>query len=101
MIQASVARLDRWRAITNRPRLLYPKAVQNRDRQRFGYTADDMRLFAVAIGLKPLTTPVCSPQSNGISDAATTLMNRAPIRTRACSERGGKAEPSFVIRGTS
>ncbi|HDR9044058.1 TPA: DDE-type integrase/transposase/recombinase [Burkholderia vietnamiensis] len=30
-----------------------------------GYTADDTRRFAAAIGLKPLTTPVCSPQSNG------------------------------------
>lgn len=30
-----------------------------------GYTADDTRRFAVAIGLKPMTTPVCNPQSNG------------------------------------
>lgn len=30
-----------------------------------GYTADDTRRFAAAIGLKPLTTPVYSHQSNG------------------------------------
>jgi putative transposase len=28
-----------------------------------GYTADKTRSFAASIGLKPLTTPVCSPQS--------------------------------------
>jgi putative transposase len=27
------------------------------------YTADKARSFATSIGLKPLTTPVCSPQS--------------------------------------
>jgi putative transposase len=30
-----------------------------------GYTADSTRSFASSIGLEPLTTPVCSPQSNG------------------------------------
>ena len=29
------------------------------------YTADNKRRFAMDIGLKPLTTPMCSPQSNG------------------------------------
>ena len=29
-----------------------------------GYTADETRRFARAGGLKPLITPVCSPQSN-------------------------------------
>jgi putative transposase len=30
-----------------------------------GYTADKTRSFATSIELKPLTTPVWSPQSNG------------------------------------
>lgn len=41
-----------------------------------GYTADDMRLFATAIGLKPLTTPVCSPQSNGMAGSFVKTMKR-------------------------
>ncbi len=34
-----------------------------------GYTADKTRAFACGIGLKPLTTPVCSPQSNGMAES--------------------------------
>lgn len=34
-----------------------------------GYTADDTRQFARNIGLKPLTTPVYSPQSNGMAES--------------------------------
>jgi putative transposase len=41
-----------------------------------GYTADDTRRFAVAIGLKPLTTPVCSPQSNGMAESFVKTMKR-------------------------
>lgn len=32
-----------------------------------GYTADDTRRFAAKTGLKPLITPVCSLQSNGMA----------------------------------
>ncbi|KVC40108.1 transposase, partial [Burkholderia pseudomultivorans] len=41
-----------------------------------GYTADDTRRFAAAIGLKPLTTPVCSPQSNGMAESFVKTMKR-------------------------
>jgi hypothetical protein len=34
-----------------------------------GYTADKTRAFASEIGLKPLTTPVCGPQSNGMAES--------------------------------
>jgi putative transposase len=41
-----------------------------------GYTADDTRRFAVAIGLKPLTPPVCSPQGNGMAESFVKTMKR-------------------------
>jgi len=41
-----------------------------------GYTADDTRRFAVVIGLKPLTTPVRSPQSNGMAESSVKAMKR-------------------------
>lgn len=41
-----------------------------------GYTADETRRFAAAIGLKPLTTPVCSPQSNGMAESFVKTMKR-------------------------
>lgn len=34
-----------------------------------GYIAHETRAFASGIGLKPLTTPVCSPQSNGMAES--------------------------------
>lgn len=41
-----------------------------------GYAADDTRRFAAAIGLKPLATPVCSPQSNGMVESFVKTMKR-------------------------
>ncbi len=41
-----------------------------------GYTADETRQFAVLLGLKPLTTPVCSPQSNGMAESFVKTMKR-------------------------
>ncbi len=41
-----------------------------------GYTADETRRFATGIGLKPLTTPVCSPQSNGMAESFVKTMKR-------------------------
>ncbi|MGO4766271.1 IS3 family transposase [Cupriavidus sp. 2KB_3] len=41
-----------------------------------GYTAEKTRSFASAIGLKPLTTPVCSPQSNGMAESFVKTMKR-------------------------
>lgn len=41
-----------------------------------GYTADDTRRFAMDIGLKPLTTPVCRPQSNGMAESFVKTMKR-------------------------
>jgi transposase InsO family protein len=41
-----------------------------------GYIAEKTRTFASAIGLKPLTTPVCSPQSNGMAESFVKTMKR-------------------------
>ena len=41
-----------------------------------GYTADRTRSFASSIGLKPLTTPVCSPQSNAMAESFVKTMKR-------------------------
>ncbi len=36
---------------------------------RNSYTAAETRSFAKLLGLKPITTPVTSPQSNGMADS--------------------------------
>jgi putative transposase len=41
-----------------------------------GYTAAKTKAFASGIGLKPLTTPVCSPQSNGMAESFVKTMKR-------------------------
>lgn len=41
-----------------------------------GYIAEKTRSFATGIGLKPLTTPVCSPQSNGMAESFVKTMKR-------------------------
>ena len=41
-----------------------------------GYIAEKTRAFAADIGLKPLTTPVCSPQSNGMAESFVKTMKR-------------------------
>jgi putative transposase len=41
-----------------------------------GYTADKTRAFASAIGSRPLTTPVCSPQSNSMAERFVKTMKR-------------------------
>ncbi len=57
-------------------------AIKNRFSSEFGtpapiewltdngsaYTAHKTRAFALEIGLNPLTTPICSPQSNGMAE---------------------------------
>ncbi|WP_273829058.1 IS3 family transposase [Pseudomonas sp. SBT1-2] len=44
------------------------------------YTAGQTRGFARQIGLLPLTTPVCSPQSNGMAESFVKTMKRDYIR---------------------
>lgn len=41
-----------------------------------GYIAERTRTFAVELGLRPLTTPVCSPQSNGMAESFVKTMKR-------------------------
>ncbi len=41
-----------------------------------GYTVDGTRRFAVSIGLMPLTSPVCSPQSNAMTESFVKAMER-------------------------
>lgn len=40
------------------------------------YTAKDTRIFARQLGLRPCFTPLCSPQSNGISEAFVHTLKR-------------------------
>ncbi|MCG9114426.1 IS3 family transposase [Laribacter hongkongensis] len=40
------------------------------------YTAEATRTFARQLGLRPLTTPVCSPQSNGMAESLVKTMKR-------------------------
>ena len=44
------------------------------------YTARDTRAFAREIGLVPLTTPVSSPQSNGMAEAFVRTLKRDYVR---------------------
>lgn len=41
-----------------------------------GYIAERTRTFAAELGLKPLTTPVCSPQSNGMAESFVKTIKR-------------------------
>ena len=41
-----------------------------------GYTAEKTKVFASGIGLKALTPPVCSPQSNGMAESFVKTMKR-------------------------
>lgn len=40
------------------------------------YTAHETRAFAKVLGLKPVTTPVCSPQSNGMAESFVKTLKR-------------------------
>jgi putative transposase len=40
------------------------------------YTAEQTRLFARQIGLQPVTTPVRSPQSNGMAESVVKTIKR-------------------------
>jgi putative transposase len=81
-----------------------------------GYIADKTRAFASDIGLKPLTTPVCSSQSNGMAesfvktmkrdyvafmpkpDAATAVRNLAVLRTLQREASAQRAEITLATR---
>lgn len=53
-----------------------PAQIERRSENSSGYIAEKTRTFAVDIGLKPLTTPVCSPQSNGTTERFVKTMKR-------------------------
>ena len=46
------------------------------ERQWLGYTANDTRRFARSVGLKPLTTRVCSPKTNGMAESFVKMAKR-------------------------
>ncbi|MDO3623759.1 IS3 family transposase [Ralstonia pseudosolanacearum] len=50
-----------------------------------GYIAGKTREFATDIGLKPLTTPVCSPQSNGMAESFVKTMKRDYVKPDAAT----------------
>ncbi len=56
-----------------------PYAVQWRSDNGSADTAEDTRRFAREIGLEPVTTPVYSPQSNGIAESLVRTMKRGYI----------------------
>lgn len=53
-----------------------PYAVQWLSDNGSAYTAEETRRFAREIGLEPVTTPVCSPQSNGMAESFVRTMKR-------------------------
>ena len=50
--------------------------VDSNVRAEVAYTADQTRLFARQIGLQPVTTPVRSPQSNGMAESFVKTIKR-------------------------
>jgi putative transposase len=48
------------------------------------YVAGDTRRFAREVGLRPLTTPFKSPQSNGMAEAFVRTFKRDYVRVRPC-----------------
>lgn len=56
--------------------LTTPSPIQWLTDNGSGYIADRTRTFAREIGLNPLTTPVCSPQSNGMAESFVKTMKR-------------------------
>ncbi len=61
-----------------------------------GYIAGDTRAIARSLGLKPVTTPVCSPQSNGMAESFVNLQ----ARLRQPHEPGGRHDGhGAVARG--
>jgi putative transposase len=57
-----------------------PKAIEWLTDNGSCYTARDTRRFARDIGLKPLTTPIESPQSNGMAEAFVRTLKRDYVR---------------------
>lgn len=55
---------------------LPPTPIQWLSDNGSAYTAEQTRTFAREIGLQPLTTPVCSPQSNGMAESFVKTMKR-------------------------
>ncbi|MCP1121614.1 IS3 family transposase [Robbsia andropogonis] len=53
-----------------------PSAIEWLSDNGSGYIAPETRAFANGIGLTPLTTPVCSPQSNGMAESFVKTMKR-------------------------
>jgi transposase InsO family protein len=74
------------------------------------YIAGEMRSFARDIGLEPRTTPIESPQSNGMAAASTVakarlrlsrcepLIRRSPTNSGNCEERAAELDARFNDR---
>ena len=56
--------------------LKVPKEIEWLTDNGSGYIAQRTRAFAAELGLKPLTTPVCSPQSNGMAESFVKTIKR-------------------------
>jgi putative transposase len=50
------------------------------------YTAAATRSFARSLGLKPVTTPVCSPQSNGMAESFVKTIKRDYVKLALCPD---------------
>jgi putative transposase len=70
----------RWRTSVTENRfsnaLCTPSEIEWLSDNGSDYTANDTRRCSREIGLNPLTTPVCSPQSNGMADRFVKTMKR-------------------------
>lgn len=64
-----------------------------------GYIAHETRMMARDIGLEPRTTPVQSPQSNGMAEAFVRTMKRDYVRVSSLPDRQNRdGTPAFVDR---
>ena len=64
-----------------------------------GYIAKETRAFARDIGLEPLTTPVTSPQSNGMAEAFVRTIKRDYARVKSSAGRShGDRKPADLVQ---
>lgn len=52
------------------------------------YIATDTRAIARSLGLKPVTTPVCSPQSNGMAESVVNTFKRDYVSRKHLADAG-------------
>ena len=76
-----------------------PKPIEWLSDNGSPYTAGETRALARDIGLVPCTTPIQSPQSNGMAEAFVKTIKRDYARVSAEARRDQRAAPArFLVR---